>query len=241
MSTAVLTPSASTAMPPPPRHPDVVVGDEVVIPGWVCDHASYRRWAVSDDYPESGWISYLDGAINVDLSMEEFITHNQVKYAFNGSIFTVLTLNPTGRYVPDRMLYSNTIAGLTTEPDGLYAHWRTLQSGQLRLIAGKKAGYVELEGTPDMVLEIVSQTSQKKDTVTLRELYARARIPEYWLVDARSEPCRFEILELTNGEYQSVPSENGWIRSKVFGMFFQLVREIDPLGQPLFVVKVKSF
>ena len=91
-----------------------------------------------------------------------------------------------------------------------------------------------------MILKIVSKSSEKKDNVTLRALYAKPRIPEYWLVDARSEPSRFEIPHYANEDYQSNPSDEGWTKSNVFGCSFQLVRETDPLGHPQFVAKVKA-
>lgn len=240
MSTIFTTP-ASGAGPPvsPPRHPDIFVDNKTVIPGWVCDHDSYRRWAHSADYPESGWVSYLNGAIYVDMNMEELLTHNQVKQAFNVAIGMQLLQKPSGRFVPDRMLFTNIAAGLTTEPDGLYAHWATMQTGRLRFIEGKTGGFTELEGTPDMILEIVSQYSETKDTVKLRALYETARIPEYWLVDARKESPKFGILQLTDGSYQPIVAGQGWVKSAVFGCSFQLIRETDPLGQPLFFVKVK--
>jgi Uma2 family endonuclease len=37
---------------------------------------------------------------------------------------------------------------------------------------------MELEGTPDWVLEVVSQSSVAKDTKWLRESYHKAGIPE---------------------------------------------------------------
>ena len=36
-----------------------------------------------------------------------------------------------------------------------------------------------------MVLEVVSKTSVRKDTVVLPQLYWKSKIPEYWLVDGR--------------------------------------------------------
>jgi Putative restriction endonuclease len=237
MSTVAPAPISAPFAPAP--HPDVLVDNKVVIPGWVCDHDSYRRWARSENYPASGWVSYLDGVIAVDLNMEEIFTHNQVKQAFNVAIGMILLQNSTGRFFPDRLLYSNKAAGLTTESDGLYAHWATLQSGRLRFVPGKTAGFVEAEGTADVALEDVSQSSETKDTVKLRALYEKARIPEYWLVDARVEPVTFVILRLVDDVYQDVLAEDGWLKSEVFGRSFQLVRKIDPLGQPHFFVNVK--
>ena len=53
--------------------------------------------------------------------------------------------------------------------------------------------FVELKGTPDLVVEIVSDDSFAKDTRRLPRPYFRAGIPEFWLIDARGERLRFEI------------------------------------------------
>jgi hypothetical protein len=42
------------------------------------------------------------------------------------------------------------------------------------LIEGKEEGHVELEGSLDMVLEVVSASSVHKDTVVLRRAYWQA-------------------------------------------------------------------
>src|SRR5262249_32704426 len=237
MSTASVLPA-----PPFPQPRDsnpVVVQESVLIPGWINSLETYREWARSDDYPQTGWISYLDGKIWVDTEMEEFLTHNQVKLAYTGTLFILLQGHPLGKLVPDRMLLSNLAANLSTEPDLLFFFWTTMQTGRIRLVPGKKEGYMELEGTPDMVLEIVSKYSERKDTEILRELYWKAGITEYWLVDVRGEQHRFEILRYGPNGYTSTPAEEGWLRSDVFGHSFQLVRQTDPLGHPLFVVNVK--
>lgn len=40
-----------------------------------------------------------------------------------------------------------------------------------------------IEGVPDLVIEIVSPSTNRDDRVTKRDLYARYEVPEYWLVD----------------------------------------------------------
>jgi hypothetical protein len=37
----------------------VIESDRVSVPEWVTDLASFRRWAESEDYPETGRICYL--------------------------------------------------------------------------------------------------------------------------------------------------------------------------------------
>lgn len=245
MSTVISTPMQTVAPAPPAQVPappraDVIVEPQMIIPGWVNSLAEYRRWSESDAYPRSGWVSFLDGVIWVDPSMEEFLTHNQIKQAFGGMFFTLLSQYSVGRFVPDRMLLVNEAANLSTEPDGLFYLWETMQSGRLRLAPGKVTGYMQLEGTPDGVLEIVSDSSEVKDLVRLRELYWKAQIPEYWIVDARADPVRFDILRHTIEAYEPTPMQEGWVRSAVLGHSFRIERSDDPLGLPHYVIQVKT-
>jgi len=57
----------------------VVERDSVTIPAWVDDLDSFRRWARSDEFPESGRICFLNGEVWVDMSKEQAFWHNQVK------------------------------------------------------------------------------------------------------------------------------------------------------------------
>ena len=68
-------------------------------------------------------------------------------------------------------------------------------------------------GEPDMVLEVVSDSSVHKDTVVLRQGYWQAGIREYWLVDARREPVYFDILRRTTKGYAAASAMAGSSRS----------------------------
>src|SRR5262249_36027312 len=146
------------------------------------------------EFPETGRICYLDGEVWVDMSKEQFFSHNQVKSEYNIVLGTLVKNERLGRYIPDGMLLSNVEANLTAQPDGAFVSRASWETGRVRLIEGVREGYVELEGTPDMVLEVVSASSVVKDTVTLRALYWRAGIREYWLVDTRGDQLKFDIL-----------------------------------------------
>jgi len=214
----------------------VFVQGQVVIPDWVDDLDSFCQWRLSEDAPQKGELAFLDTGIWVDLSMEEFLTHNQVKAAYDFAIMSVVQPAALGRYVPDRMLLRNAEANLSTEPDGLFFSWETMRSGRLRLVEKQGLGFMELDGTPDLVLEIVSKTSVEKDTVLLRDLYWKAGIAEYWLVDAREAKLSFEILQFTRRGYKVTAAVHGWLPSKVLGKRFRLQKKVDPLGHPQFVV-----
>jgi Uma2 family endonuclease len=91
------------------------------------------------------------------------------------------------------------------------------------------------------VLEVVSPSSVPKDTVELRDRYAEAGIAEYWLVDAREEPARFDVLRLTVRGYAATRRQSGgWLRSAVFGRSFRLGRDADLLGHPQFTLDVRD-
>jgi len=45
--------------------------DRVTIPDGVDDLSSFRRWAHSDDFPETGRICFLQREVWVDLSKEQ--------------------------------------------------------------------------------------------------------------------------------------------------------------------------
>ena len=104
-----------------PRRPDVLVGEDINVPGWVIDLETYRQWAQSESYPNNGWVSFLDGTIFVDNHLKELFTHNQVKGACAYAIMHLLKDWPKGMFVIDRMLLTNIGANLSTEPDGLFA------------------------------------------------------------------------------------------------------------------------
>jgi len=142
-----------------------------------------------------------------------------------------------GYFFSDRALLSNESANLSTEPDGTFCSFDALEERRVCLVEGLEEGHVEIEGTPDMVLEIVSRHSVRKDTKILRNLYWRAGILEYWLVDARKTPLQFDILRWSERGYSASRRREGWLKSKVFGRSFLLETKPDRLGHPQFFLR----
>ena len=202
---------------------------------------AYRAWAKSAAYPESGRFAYLAGDLYMDFSMEQAFTHNQVKGEYAIVLGRLTKLEERGYYFHDRMLLSNPAADLSCEPDGTFVSHEALDRGVIRLIESADGDYIELEGTPDMVLEVISTSSVEKDDETLRELYARAGVREYWLVDARGDDVRFDILRLTARGYAATRRlAGGWQRSTVFGRSFRLTQQTDRRGNPQFTLEFRA-
>ena len=217
----------------------VIDAQRVEIPKWIGNLESFRFWARSEEFPKTGRICYFNEEMWVDMSEEQFYSHNQVKAEYNRVLGGLAKGERIGRWVPDGMLLSNVPAQFSVQPDGCFFFHETLASGAIQLVEGSAAGFVELEGTPDVVLEVVSIASVDKDTDTLRTLYWKAGIPEYWLVDARGERLAFDILRPTARGYVSTRKTSGWLKSAVFGKSFRLRRTTDERGNPEFTLEVK--
>ena len=170
--------------------------------------------------------------------MEEFFSHNQMKAEYFGVLGPLVKTARKGYFAPDGCLWSNPEADVSTIPDSLFFTYDTLNSGRIRLVQGATRGYMEVEGTPDMTLEIVSDSSVKKDTKVMKEKCAKAGVREYWLVDARGAEPRFEIWLLRHETYEPAAQEDGWLTSVVFGKAFKLHHEKDPNGHPFYQLLV---
>ena len=216
----------------------VTESDQVSIPDGVIDLASFRVWAESEAFPETGRICYLDRGVWVDMSSEQLFTHLAVKNEFNIVLGAKVKGERLGLYFPDGLLLSNVEADIAVIPDAVFASNAALED-RVRLLEGKKGGYVEMEGSPDMVLEVVSDSSVHKDTHQLRRAYWEAGIREYWLVDARPDPLAFDILRHTPKGYRATPKKGGWLRSAVFGNSFRLTRRINARHHQEYTLEVR--
>ena len=57
----------------------LILEDQIEVPLDIASLADFRRWALSDRFPERGRIDYLGGRIEVDMSPEEFFAHGVLK------------------------------------------------------------------------------------------------------------------------------------------------------------------
>ena len=71
----------------------------------------------------------------------------------------------------------------------------------------------QLEGPPDLVIEIISPSSRSRDRGEKFYEYEAGGVPEYWLLDPIREQAEFYLLD-EDGIYRLAPIEDGIFRSR---------------------------
>jgi len=75
-----------------------------------------------------------------------------------------------------------------------------------------------VEGAPDLVVEIVSQSTRRYDFGEKRKVYEEAGVPEIWLVDF--EQRQVTVLRKTRQGYRSETKKTGVLKSQVLKGFW---------------------
>jgi Uma2 family endonuclease len=189
----------------------------------------FQRWVDSKQFPETGRVDYLEGDVEVDMSPEDLYTHSAVKTAIALKLGSLVVESELGDLFIDRARVRSQFADLSVEPDIVVVFGSSLDRGRVRLVpAAARKGpdrFSALDGPVDLVVEIVSDSSVRKDTARLPRLYARAGVPELWVVDARGKDLRFRVHALQDGAYTLIePDSEEWVRSPQLGCDFRLVR-----------------
>ena len=223
----------------PPRLPIRLNGTST-IPAWVGDLSSFREWARSEEYPAEGRFAFLNGLLWADVTMEQLFTHNRAKTRVVSALDRLVADEDLGYFFSDRAFLTHPNAGLSTEPDGFFVSYETVEAGQVRLLEGASEGHVEVEGGPDLVVEVVSDGSVEKDTVVLPVLYFAAGVQEYWVIDARRGRPTFDVYRRGRRAFAaSRRLAGGWLKSAVFDRSFRLGSGVDRHKRPTFALEVK--
>lgn len=213
----------------------------VEIPVWVNDLPSFLRWVHSGELPEKPAVHFINGQVWVDFHMEELNSHNRVKAAFHSALYDLVVAEDLGEYFPDGMRLTSDAAGFSCEPDAMFVSHAALEAGRVTFRAGETTGATATEavGTPDVVIEIVSPSSEDKDTEWLFPNYWNAGIPEYWLIDCRGSSIAFNIYRHGPRGYTAARRSGGWVRSAVFGRAFRLTRQQPRSGIARYTLEVR--
>lgn len=220
------------------------IEEQVEIPLTLQSLADFRRWATSDAFPEHGRIDYVAGCIEVDFSPEDLHTHGKLKTELVVVLGQRIKERQLGELYTDSTRISCPDADLSVEPDLVFVSDASLDSGRVLLVpksGGAPDRYVEMEGPPDLVVEIVSDASVRKDTERLPAAYFRAGVPEFWLIDARGETLLFQIHRPGPTAYTAVtPEPDGYQHSPTLTLSYRLTRSRNAKGRLTFDLETKE-
>ena len=213
----------------------LVIEEQIEIPMNLCSLAEFRAWATSDAFPQRGRIDYIAGRIEVDMSPEDLFCHGALKVELIRVLSQRVKTGNLGHLFTDRTRVSMPQADLSTEPDLVFVSHSALSGGQARLVAkssGEPGRYIELEGSLDLIVEIVSDASVTKDTRRLPEAYFRAEVGEFWLADARGRKLVFQIHHRGQSGFQPAARDaDGFQHSTAFACTFRLDGTRNEQGQ----------
>ncbi len=106
--------------------------------------------------------------------LESFVLEKKLGEVFYAPVDVVLSADSAPQ--PDLMYVSHANAAVLDEEEGV------------------------INGAPDLVVEIISPSSVKRDRIEKKALYEKFAIAEYWLVDPNNQSI--EIYTLQNNRYE---------------------------------------
>ena len=119
---------------------------------------------------------------------------------------------------------------LTAPCDVIFSDENVVQPDLLFVSAARAAIVTEanIQGAPDLIIEILSESSRKKDEVTKRKLYERFGVQEYWVVDPELEIVKiFKLAQQKYGRAVELSKEaNDVLATELLAGFSFAVSEI---------------
>lgn len=158
--------------------------------------------AFLDALDEDTRAEWVDG--KVEFMSPQSLFHMRIGYFLHRIIEEHLERNPTGEVVGDGLQMK--IGTKTSRvPDLLYVRNEHLD----------RLHSTYMEGPADVVVEVVSPDSGRKDREDKFREYAAAGIPEYWLIDSVRGVSEFYVLNEGASEYVQAPlDESGLFHSR---------------------------
>jgi len=164
-------------------------------------YEEFLAWADEDVHAE-----WVDGEVIV--FMPPTTRHQSVVYFLAQLLGTYVDFFQLGKllFAP----YEMRLPSSAREPDILFVSRANLH----RLTAER------LHGAADLVVEVVSEDSVRRDHVQKFIEYQSAGVREYWLVDTRADIQPEFYFRNEAGKFESAPIEEGIFRSRVLPGFW---------------------
>ena len=161
--------------------------------------ASLKEWTYEEfmSLPEGGPFRYeiIDGELCMTPSPNT--RHQEISWNLSGFFWSFLKRRPIGRSfsAPYDVVFSNDPLQVV-EPDLVFVSKEHLS------IIGEK----NIQGVPDLLVEILSPSTETADRRVKHSLYERFGVPEYWIVDPATNTI--QVFRLADGHYPA-PLELG--------------------------------
>ena len=87
----------------------------------------------------------------------------------------------------DVLMEDTGLGEVFSAPTGVYLSETEIVQPDLIFVSRERSHIIEravIRGAPDLVVEILSPSTERRDRIVKREMYARHGVREYWLVDA---------------------------------------------------------
>jgi Uma2 family endonuclease len=171
--------------------------------------AEYRAWAV--EHPHSEWV---EGEVIEFMSVK---ARHDLVVLFLSELFSRYV-----RYLQLGIVHGDPFAMVIRAGNG---EPRQTRQPDLMVILSEHVNRVSdewLEGPADLVVEVISDDSDRRDRGVKRAEYAAVGVPEYWLVEGRAGQQGIEhLVRNAAGHYDRVPPDaDGRLHSTILPGFW---------------------
>ena len=83
-----------------------------------------------------------------------------------------------------------------------------------------------INGAPDLIVEVISLGSIRRDRIDKKELYQRFAVKEFWLIDPQNKTVEIYVFENDNYRLHEFQEQEGKVTSIVFEGFETDIKEI---------------
>ncbi len=195
----------------------------------------FRRWVHSDDFPEGPRVHWIGGRLEIEMAADNVFRHSSPKTEIGAVLSQFVKIHNLGHVFIDQTLITMPAVDLSCEPDVVFVSHDAIAEGRVIPVPSRSSSdpdsIREIEGPPDLIVEIVSEGSVTKDTERLYHDYFEAGVLEYWLVDARRDELSLQLFG--RGEEEFVPVKidaDGFQHSTVLNKDFVFSRRRDRNG-----------
>ncbi|NNJ24155.1 Uma2 family endonuclease [Alienimonas chondri] len=212
-------------------------GDGLTVPGSaLAEFEAFRAWKLSDACPAWGKFEWIGNRPRLEVMPESLFTHGTTKTDIVRVLGNLIAEQELGfAFTDSTSVVSPDGAERRTlcEPDFVFLSHEAITDGRVTLTpkVGREGDFTEIVGPPEVVIEVRSDSSTRKDTVELPgDLFALG-VREYWLADARTDPPGLLIHARGEDGFEPIAADDdGFAVSATFGRRYRLETQTSRSG-----------